>query len=204
MVSEQGIDDLAANLKPFQTATLVFHGSEGFDRNTDSLKAVLADRQKSSELILFVDWSKHSVNRLTASYQGQRVGKKFANKLDIKAKHLHIIGISVGAFAANAYVEQIKKFHQEARVKLTLLDPFVAKGLDFSYGIRVFGKNADVCQQFLNTDDPVPFTNKPLSSCSVIDVTSLRPEDVAGHDWPLVYYTKLIENFDLRAIATLS
>ena len=40
-------------------------------------------------------------------------------------------------------------------------------------------------------DDPVPSTNSIVSHCAVTDVTNVRPVEIFGHDWPLVYYSKL-------------
>lgn len=39
-------------------------------------------------------------------------------------------------------------------------------------------------------DDPVPFTNEPLEHVVTYNVTSLRPAEIFGHDWPLVYYSQ--------------
>ena len=79
----------------------------------------------------------------------------------------------------------------EYYVQETLLDPLCARGIwDLTYGVRQFGRAADYAQQFYNTDDPVPFTNTPLTGAAVVDVTPVRPPAVFGHDWPLVYYTQ--------------
>ena len=45
--------------------------------------------------------------------------------------------------------------------------------------------------QLSNLSDPVPSTNDPLPSCAVTDVTKVRPSNIFGHDWPLVYYSNL-------------
>ena len=131
----------------------------------------------------------------------------------------HIIGISVGAMACDACVvelqHQIQQLQQQQKKKYdaeddeeeedgntttpaveyyvqeTLLDPLCARGIwDLTYGIRHFGRAADYAQQFYNTDDPVPFTNTPMTWAAVVDVTPVRPPAMFGHDWPLVYYTQ--------------
>jgi hypothetical protein len=82
-------------------------------------------------------------------------------------KTIHLIGISVGSFAANAAAVECKASPKDKRpfIQLTLLDPFTQRGIfDFGYGNRVFGKSADYAQQYLNTDDPVPSTNAPLDN----------------------------------------
>ena len=98
-------------------------------------------------------------------------------------------------------------------LKLTLLDPFTSRGAipipsAYKYGANNFGKTADCAIQYLNTDDPVPTTNEPLPLCACVDVTALRPRgdnsvgsgsvgdesEIFGHDWPLVYYSRLIRS----------
>jgi len=180
-------------------ATIVFHGAGGQDTNTDVLMSALNNEvgtSKSYETI--VDWSEWSQNILKASFVGQTIGKEIAAQLLSKAKNIetvHVIGISVGSFAANSCIDKVKQERQKSSgdvySQLTLLDPFCQRGvLDLTYGDRNFGKNADYPQQYLNTDDPVPFTNKSLSKCACIDVTALRPTEIFGHDWPLIYYSK--------------
>jgi hypothetical protein len=112
------------------------------------------------------------------------------------------IGISVGAFPASAMVQELHKtlkpsIRRNICIQLTLLDPFQQKAvLGVNFGRFNFGKGADYAQQYLNTDDPVPSTNDPLPNCVSIDITSLRPNNILGHDWPLIYYTHELNNID--------
>lgn len=195
-------------------ATIVFHGAGGEDAFTSELMKGLdvaaESKSKSSRPQTYynhiVDWSKYSANILQASYNGQQIGKLVARELLHQAstpnnnslKTIHFIGISVGAFSADAAVNEVKKHFENSNdgtavpfVQLTLLDPFQQRGIfGVGYGNNVFGKSADYAQQYLNTDDPVPSTNKPLKNTVCYDVTNLRPESVFGHDWPLVYYAR--------------
>jgi len=113
-------------------------------------------------------------------------------------RNLNIIGISVGAFAADS----CSKYYHEtfsdsdagddgilmpASVHLTLLDPFTSKGVfGYAWGARNFGKTlegskfpsllkselaADVFDVYLNSDDPVPSTNDPIDNAYNFDVT---------------------------------
>ena len=111
-------------------------------------------------------------------------------------RNLNLIGISVGAFAADSCS---KYYHatfngaddadnlKPANVHLTLLDPFTSKGIfGYGWGMRNFGKSlesskfpsllkselaADVFDVYLNSDDPVPSTNDPIDNAYNFDVT---------------------------------
>ena len=77
-------------------------------------------------------------------------------------------------------------------LKLTLLDPFCSRGLyDSTYGVKQFGQSSDFCEQYLNTDDVVPFTNDPVHAAYCYDVTQckerLKFTPLSGdnmHSWP--------------------
>jgi hypothetical protein len=197
--------------------TVVFHGAGGQDVYTDELMKNLKDNdhrrdasksgRASSRYSYIVDWSAYSTNLFQASYNGERIGRDLARRLLQKQpdlKTIHLIGISVGSFAANAAATEIKQGATDGRprpartaptagpfVQLTLLDPFTQRGIfGWGYGNRNFGKCADYTEQYLNTDDPVPSTNDPLEHAVCYDVTDLRPEHIPGHDWPLVFYAR--------------
>lgn len=177
-------------------ATLVFHGAGGQDVYTDMLMTKLrAPRTKSTSYYSsMVEWSNSSSNILQASFNAQRIGSTAATQLYQNAgnlKTVHLIGISVGAFAADAACQAIKsRIGESVFVQLTLLDPFTQRGIfDTGYGARNFGNDADYFQQYLNTDDPVPSTNAPLEKSVCFDITNIRPQDISfGHDWPVAYY----------------
>lgn len=211
--------------------TLIFHGAGGPDAYTDELLKKLAVENQKLENTYYamIDWSEYSQNTLQASFNGQKIGIRTANNLFQNApnlKSLHIIGISVGAFAADACVQQFKKLSSPSDknnnpvmnaflkannnnespspsststyTQLTLLDPFCARGVTgLLYGANQFGKSADYAQQFFNTDDPVPSTNAALPRCACTDVTNVRPSAIFGHDWPLVYFTRHSETIGM-------
>lgn len=184
---------LASISQKHRKMTIFFHGSGGFDESTTSLKSALLDIQEDSEYLIFIDWTNDSHNQILAPFRSKALGQNFCKQVDGHFTYVHIIGVSVGAFAANSCVEAIKDRHPETKVTIDLLDPFVAIGLDFDYGLHHFGARADDCRQYLNTDDPVPFTNKPIRICKVFDVTDLKPENIFGHDWPLIYFIDSIK-----------
>ena len=196
-----------------ETVTIVFHGAGGEDAYTDELMKNLEDGTASTSSPQrsynhIVNWSEYSTNLFQASFNGQKVGRLTARELleqiTNKPTAIHFIGISVGAFAADAAVNEVRKIFDASGgkwqntktgsppfVQLTLLDPFQQRGIfGVGYGNNEFGKSADYAQQYLNTDDPVPSTNKPLKNTICYDVTNLRPESIFGHDWPLVYYAR--------------
>ena len=174
--------------------TLVFHGAGGKDKNTDALLKELQQLDCETSYSTVLDWNEYSKNILQASFNGQVIGRLVADQLLSKApllQKVHLIGISVGAFGCTTCAETIKSSRPRIYVQQTLLDPFCQRGVfDIWYGSRRFGASADYAQQFINTDDPVFSTNSPLKKCAIYDVTSLRPREVFGHDWPLIYYTQ--------------
>ena len=219
----KGIEDRDLLIRPeggwerLEEMTVVFHGAGGPDGYTDELLAALRkETEQGREGVChmqMVNWTDWSGNLLQSSFDGQRVGKRVASDLKAMAprlKSLHAIGISVGGFAADACVREMKgplsftsppssSSHDDLDdtgrdgvfCQLTLLDPFAQRGvLDPGYGNREFGRSADYAQMVLNTDDPVPSTNRPLRHCAVTDVTPLRPPEVFGHDWPLIYFSR--------------
>jgi hypothetical protein len=192
--------------------TLVFHGSGGQDPYTDALMRRLrrtttpTNNNNHNEKCYteMVDWSRYSGNLVQASHNAERIGKLVVRQLLLehvdhveRLETVHLIGISVGSFGADAAAREVllhassdrRRRRRRPFVQLTLLDPFTQRGiLGFGYGDRVFGTAADHTQQFLNGDDPVPSTNAPLRNAVCYDVTDLRPRDVFGHDWPVVFY----------------
>lgn len=191
-----------------QSITLVYHGAGGQDVNTDALINTLKNSSQANHLVKMIDWSEDSQDTLKASFSGSKIGRAIACKLSevVDASDsgplisVHLIGISVGAFAANSCVQELDRKLSEqgnranVNVQLTLLDPFSQRGvLGIGYGNSEFGKGANYAQQYLNTDDPVPSTNSALKYCAVTDVTDIRPQNIFGHDWPLIYYTKSLD-----------
>jgi len=203
--------------------TVVFHGAGGPDPYTDALLVALGERDGGGDggRVRMVDWTGDSKDTLRGSTAGIEIGRRLAERFwgELVAdggaagaagagagagggtggrKRIHVVGISVGAFAANSFARTIKLKDGEGAenyVQLTLLDPFTQKAiLGIGYGARNFGKDVDYAQQYMNTDDPVPSTNSPLPHCATTDVTSLRPPEIFGHDWPLVHYTQLLSS----------
>ena len=181
------------------SSTYIFPGAGGIDELVLDLQAAIPNSK-------IIDWKKHRWNNLTAGFDGEAVGEAIAD-LFLQEKNdrtncVHYIGISVGAFCANAAATSTflrNEKDSKSEVQLTLLDPFCGRGiLDPNYGRRHFGKYATKALQILNTDDPVPTTNDPLPNCCCIDVTNTKqkenfvplPGDSGMHSWPVAYFAR--------------
>jgi hypothetical protein len=197
---------------------LLFPGFGGPDLNTQRIVQEVRKSDKDFKLDRFVtcyDWSAWCGNLLRAAFDSQRVGRYLGEQLGsidtpaqtpapapaqapaqaeaqdacmVKVRDLHVVGISVGAFAADACIRQYKKTvarrHGADALKgvttrLTLLDPFTSRGVaGTKYGAKNFGLDADYFEHYLNTDDPVPSTNTPLPNGFTFDITSAAERQV--------------------------
>ena len=204
------------------TPTFIFPGAGGVDE-------LVLELQSCTPNSRIIDWKDQRGSVLTAGFDSEAVGEAVAelvlDNIDSRSKDaddskngsqqtsalsgIRFIGISVGAFAANAAATVV---HQQLtgkssddrnrcdprEVHLVLLDPFCGRGiLGPNYGRKNFGKHATTALQIMNTDDPVPTTNDPLPLCYCIDVTDAPerkdfvplPGD-SMHSWPLAYFAR--------------
>jgi hypothetical protein len=214
-----------------QTRTFIFPGAGGVDE-------LVLELQASDPNSKVVDWKEHRGSILTASFDSEAVGEAVAelilDNMDKKVNNenedkngsqeaslplsIRFIGISVGAFAANAAATVVHRQQTESTsdgdddngrcdaldVHLVLLDPFCGRGIfGPNYGRDNFGKHATTALHILNTDDPVPTTNDSLPLCYCIDVTQAPqkkdfvplPGD-SMHSWPLAYFTRHYKEHD--------
>jgi hypothetical protein len=184
---------------------LLFPGAGGPDANSDRLEAkikasdIRAGYSRWSYTYNWLDWRGPFVR---ASFDGQLVGRSVCGQLAKAAREkpiddLHVIGISVGAFAADSCTKEFRKELNElssstsspitdtnaninlpqkkagTHISLTLLDPFTSKGIfGYGWGQKNFGLAADSVVTYLNTDDPVPSTDQPLNKGTTIDITN--------------------------------
>lgn len=205
---------------------LHFHGRGGPDREDADLKARILEQDRLAGLSRFVHvfvWREYleaaSTERI--SFTGQAIGRKLGQVLAARPnlRSLHVSGTSAGGFAANecisAYVEAAGS--RRASTRLTLCDPFCARADEVgapwddgmrTSGARLFGRDADFAEHFLNSDDIVPSTNFPLPLCYVYDVTGSSeraafPPPSTGnllqdlglrllgyHNWPIGYVAR--------------
>jgi hypothetical protein len=224
--------DISAAILPSFTQRdvfLHFHGRGGPDREDADLKARVLSQDRAAGLDRFVhvfvwrDWLEAtSTERI--SFTGQAIGRKLGQALATRTdlRSLHVCGTSAGGFAANecisAYVAAAGP--QRATTQLTLCDPFCARANEVgapwddgrrTTGARLFGKDADFAEHYVNTDDVVPSTNFPLPRCYCFDVTGSRersafPPPSTGnllqdlslrllgyHNWPIGYLARHYE-----------
>jgi hypothetical protein len=174
--------------------TFIFPGAGGVDELVLELQSVTPNSK-------IIDWKKHRGSILTSAFEGEAVGEAVSNLVGSNRRSVHYIGISVGAFCANAAATTTYMEDSSKTVRLTLLDPFCGRGIFGSnYGREQFGKYATTAIQILNTDDPVPTTNEPLPNCYCIDVTGapqrkifVPPTGDSMHAWPLAYFARHYE-----------
>ena len=188
---------------------MVLHGAGGPDANmrriVDALRTRPASNGKKPQVIEYI-WSDFVGDTLQAPYNAQRIGRHLASEISASLPsltRLHVVGVSVGAFAADELVANLAKRRGSAassssvELKLTLLDPFTARGLpglaspSSAYGVTTFGRFADVAECVLNTDDPVPSTALPLNHAANFDITANKErasfvplEGDSLHSWP--------------------
>jgi hypothetical protein len=155
---------------------IIFPGYGGVDLNVDRLQKSMISSDRHAGIdrqIIVYDWVQWRDNLLRAARNGDEVGsllgKRFASEwlhqrqsswpsgahIRRPSLHVHVFGISVGAFAANALAREIKKsllsteFSADTYVRVTLLDPFTSKGVfRAKYGSNEFGAadNCDYCE----------------------------------------------------------
>lgn len=180
-----------------ETLTIVIPGAGGPDENSRRIALALQGTE--------YDWSPFVGDQLQAPYNAERVGEFLAAELGRermpRLRHVHVVGVSVGAFAADKLVAALRKQNIDATLRLTLLDPFTARGLPglvrpaTAYGVRRFGWTADVAECVFNSDDPVPSTSLPLEGCVNFDITRVGeralftplPGD-SLHSWPAAWF----------------
>lgn len=206
---------------------LVFPGYGGPDLNTERIEAVVAESDKVHEFdrkVFCYDWRNWRGNSTAsvfrAAFDSQRVGRRVGEQLGSmrltrgqvtgqrpinQIKDIHVVGISAGAFAADACIKEYKrallklygpKAAATSNARLTLLDPFTCRGVTgTTYGAKYFGLEADYFENYVNTDDPVPFTNDPLPNAYNYDVTGSKQRDSfeplpgdSMHSWPVAYF----------------
>lgn len=184
--------------------TIIFPGAGGPDVLTKELRSAVLAQDPDGGPVEEIDWTRHRGSPITAGFDSGAVGEGCADWLlsgGVGPDAVHGIGISVGAFAADAFVRRCaEELPAGTHVHLTLLDPFCGLGIaDPGYGERRFGggRGVSYAEQYLNTDDPVPFTNDALGRCVVYDVTGAEerggfvpPEGDTMHSWPLAYYSR--------------
>lgn len=156
------------------TCVLIIHGAKSAPRFwADSLADGVRRAEPADTVVRAVDWSDAAAPYAGVSRRALRVGEQLVPQL-VDYDEVVIIAHSAGSFAAHAIERELAG--TGVRIKLILLDPFVAAGvLDWRYGRDEFGAYAEETWVYLNTDDGVPATNTPCRNALNFDVTGLWP-----------------------------
>jgi len=179
---------------------LLFHGTNG-SQDSDWLRLADTLNQGASEntaaQVENVIWSPWSDNQFRASAHAESIAKKLGEDLANKdqLQRLHLFASSAGSYLLEPLCEAIREARGDGpTIVMTYLDPIGIKGsLDFTYGYRNYGQCADYAEVYLNTDDAVPGTNKPVEQAYTIDITALKEAEGFsgnGHVWPVVFYSE--------------
>ncbi len=183
---------------------LVVHGSgDGPERWAAPMVARLSPRVKVPGRVEWVayDWRTAAVDRLSAAERGQAEGAAIAAVVQERSlAHLHVIAHSAGAHVAFGIEQALSIVAGRPTLHLTLLDPFLGKGLDFEWGKTRFGARADFTEAFLNRGDGVPGTETPVDAAHTFDVTgtATKPTGLTGsqaHWWPTDAYGSVEPGF---------
>ena len=194
---------------------LHFHGRGGPDREDGALEARVKAQDGAVGFDRFVhvfvwrEWLE-AASTETISFTGQAIGRKLGQELAARReplRSLHVCGTSAGAFAANECIAAYVAAAGDGRAttRLTLCDPFCARSDEVgapwddgrrTSGARLFGRDADFAEQFLNTDDIVPSTNFPLPLCHCYDVTG----SAERRDFPPPNTGNLLQDLGLRLL----
>jgi len=148
--------------------------------------------------VLPVDWSKYAGSSLTCAVEGKRIGEligqRVARSSDVRA--VHLIGHSCGAFVVYGACMAIKEKRPDIVVQATYLDPVSVYGPFWNYGLNHFGYCTDYSEAYIDTEDDVPGSNRLVPNTHTYNVTAARTPDhfdVRPHNWPTIYYRKLVE-----------
>jgi hypothetical protein len=183
---------------------LVVHGSgDGPERWATEMIDRLSPRVRLPARIEWVayDWRAAAADKLSAAERGQSEGAAIASILkDRSLVHLHVVAHSAGAHVAFGLEQAMATWSTRPTMHLTLLDPFLGKGLDFDWGRTRFGAGADFTEVFLNRGDGVPGTEGLVEHAHTFDVTntSTKPENLKGsqaHWWPTEAYGRVEPGF---------
>ena len=193
---------------------LLFPGAGGPDNNLNTLKNNIIYNDKIKHVdrdVIMYDWLQWRGSFIRAAFDSQIVGKTICKDLsnnNPQLENIHIIGVSVGAFAADSCAKTLKSqmISHPIKTRLTFLDPFTSKGIfGYSWGVNNFGKNIEYVENYVNRDDEVPTTNDPLNFAINYDVTKSKLRDdfqmnnqgESMHSWPgkfYFYYLSTLKN----------
>lgn len=142
------------------------------------------------------DWSEDAKRRSSAAGRAYKHGISLGDQLseDYDYAYVHLVGHSAGAFVVQGAIEQLIG----PTVHATFLDPYGWKGLlATGWGRKHFGAEADFADNYFNSEDNVPSTDRAGAETFNIDLSPLAPDDLKakeGHYFPLEWYRDSLED----------
>jgi hypothetical protein len=205
--------------------TLVFAGVDTNDNLVEDLQQALLfhpkkDSRSTQGYVIpypILDTAKLSitplptmVNSMQAYSLGEHMGYEVARRIPARIRKIHVVGISTGSHAADAFVRIIKtRNNQRERtsssssslsstsrrpiyIQQTFIQPHCTRGVrNERYGEQEFGRWADYAQQIFVRGKVYyenPLNTKDIcTKCAILDVTSCRPRGISDRDWPIVF-----------------
>jgi acetyl esterase/lipase len=174
------------------------------DEMSTTIEATTVAAQVS---VVVIDWAEAAAARLLAPGRGLRLGRRLGTELLTRGappSRLTVVSHSAGAFVAYG-MAQVLSQQDELHIRQVYLDPFLARSpVQWRYGSRRFGEYADSAVAYVNTVDPVPFTDGFPVHTAPVDVTDPEHEDREGHWWPVEVFRREIAESDGGVIVTES
>jgi hypothetical protein len=193
-----------------RTLVVLVHGSGG--REEPGIVALerrfreLAAQRSDVQVVRYI-WSPWSDNTFRAGANGTHIGRTLGMQLAAARQltSVHLVGHSAGAYVLDPLCEGWRAARgadaARIRVAITFLDPIGFRDIwDKGWGSRNFGRCADFAEAYINTDDPAPATDRPLSQAWNVDVTAAGHAAVfagGGHRWPVQYYVDQLSATDI-------
>lgn len=143
------------------------------------------------------DWEREANRILTASRTGYRIGRSLAAEVVGQGDPyplVHLVGQSLGAHLVQGFVDAYRELGGGAVVHVTFLDPFLIRGVvGFGWGVRNFGRGADLAENYIVGGEPAVGTNRYLLRAHNFDISALVPDEmrsefVGPHWWVVRYY----------------
>lgn len=186
-----------------QHITLIAHGLNDTAASwSDPLKTILQEQHTESKTnhaqIISLDWNPYSQSTFRCSIDGKRIGALLGKKISTSTQlhSAHLIAHSCGSFVILGLCESLKTHSKNIQVQTTYLDPVsIYGGIFWNYGLRHFGSCADFSDAYIDHQDNVPGSDKPLPKSHTFDVTAARKKtnfNQSPHIWPTVYYQLLV------------
>lgn len=210
MYYPRGLDELRFSLEDLENLdqshpqashlVLIAHGVRDSPLTwSSSLADLLKARHGDGTAVYPVNWNPYSNDVFRCAVSAKRIGHKIgaiiASRDQIES--LHLIGHSCGAFVVYGICREVKSNAPRITIQSTYLDPLSVYGAWWDYGPDKFGRCSDFADSYIDVDDDVPGSNRPLPHAFTVDVTQARVKNninINPHNWPTLYYQLITKN----------